>query len=66
MRVNYIIYPFVSMFSSPCRIADATTASTPVLPGARLTDEAIHCIAPVLAELFAAALAQETNKKSEA
>lgn len=37
---------------------------TPVLPGARLTDEAIHCIAPVLAELFAAALARETNKKS--
>ena len=39
---------------------------TPVLPGARLTDEAIHCIAPALAELFAAALARETDKKSEA
>lgn len=36
------------------------------VPGARLTDGAIHCIAPVLAELFAAALARETNKKSEA
>ena len=40
--------------------------AAPVLPGARLTDEAIHCIAPVLAELFAAALARETDKKSEA
>ena len=39
---------------------------TPVLTGARLTDEAIHCIAPVLAELFAAALAREAGKKSEA
>lgn len=39
---------------------------TPVLPGARLTDEAIHCIAPVLAELFAAALEREAGKKSEA
>ena len=39
---------------------------TPVMPGAHLTDEAIHCIAPVLAELFAAALARETDKKSEA
>ena len=39
---------------------------TQVLPGVRLTDEAIHNIAPLLAELFEAALAREADKKSEA
>lgn len=39
---------------------------TQVLPGTRLTDEAIHDIAPLLAELFEAALAREAEKKREA
>lgn len=34
---------------------------TPVLPGTRLTDEAIQYIAPLLAELFAKALAPEAQ-----
>lgn len=36
---------------------------TPVLPGTRLTDDAIHYIAPLLADLFAKALAQEVDQK---
>lgn len=37
---------------------------TPVLPGTRLTDDAIRYIAPLLADLFAKALAPEADRKS--